>query len=68
MPRTWFDELWQSVCFGNQPKVRPVGMSPERYRWLLVDEFVSNFNKYRAKTFTPSDLICVDESISRWYG
>ena len=68
MPRARFDELWRSIRFGDQPKVRPVGMSPERYRWLLVDEFVNNFNEYRAKTFTPSDLICVDESISRWYG
>jgi hypothetical protein len=46
---------------------RPVGMSPEQYRWLLVDEFVSYFNDYCAKTFTPSDLICIDESNSRWY-
>jgi hypothetical protein len=52
--------------FRNQPKVRLVGMSPEQYRWLLVDEFVNNFNKYHAKTFTPSDLICVDESIDEF--
>jgi hypothetical protein len=43
-------------------------MSPERYRWLLIDEFIDNFNEHRAKTFLPSELICVDESISRWYG
>jgi hypothetical protein len=43
-------------------------MSPERYRWWLIDEFVSNFNEHRAKNFVPSKLICVDESISHWYG
>jgi hypothetical protein len=26
------------------------------------------FNDLWAKTFVPSDNICVDESISRWYG
>jgi hypothetical protein len=29
MPRAWFDKFWQSICFGDQHKVRPVGMSPE---------------------------------------
>ena len=43
-------------------------MSSERYRWLLVDNHIDNFNKYRARNFIPSDLICVDESMSRWYG
>ena len=27
-----------------------------------------NFNEHRANYFTPSDCICVDESMSRWYG
>ena len=35
---------------------------------MLVDNFVSNFNRHRAATFVPSHLVCVDESISRWYG
>lgn len=43
-------------------------MSSEPYCWLLVDGFVEAFNLHRRQTFTPSDLICVDESISRWYG
>jgi hypothetical protein len=29
---------------------------------------VNNCSEYCAKTLTPSDLICVDESISFWYG
>ena len=43
-------------------------MTSERYRWLLVDGFVDRFNTHRARYFIPSELICVDESISRWYG
>ena len=35
---------------------------------MLVDDFVLAFNEYRAKNYSPSDRICVDESISRWYG
>jgi hypothetical protein len=43
-------------------------MSPKWYRWLLVDEFINKFNEYHAKILTPSDLICVNESISHWHG
>jgi len=42
--------------------------SSEVYRWKLVDDFVAAFNEHRANFFYPSDLICVDESMSRWYG
>jgi hypothetical protein len=43
-------------------------MSHETYRWMLLQDFVDNFNEHRATTFNASDLICVDESMSRWYG
>ena len=33
-----------------------------------MDVFVKRFNDYRAENFIPSEIICVDESISRWYG
>ena len=35
---------------------------------MLVDNFVHNFNNYRASNFIPGSTICVDESIVRWYG
>jgi hypothetical protein len=55
--------------WSEQPDVCPEeGMSSEKYRWLLLYGFVERFNEYRAATFTPSKHICVDESISRWYG
>jgi hypothetical protein len=35
---------------------------------MKVDDFVLRFNKHRRLYFSPCDRICVDESISRWYG
>ena len=68
MGRVCFDELWTSVRFSHQPAVRPEDVSSEAYRWSLIDGFVAQFNHHRAANFIPSEFICVDESISRWYG
>jgi Transposase IS4 len=68
MNRKRFDEIWKNIRFAYQPTEKHPDMSSERQRWLLVDGFVKNFNDHRKETFIPSDLICVDESISRWYG
>jgi hypothetical protein len=68
MSRHRFDLLWTTIWFSRQPDVRPQHMSSEAYRWLLVDGFVDEFNRYREQNFSPLDLIFVDESISRWYG
>jgi len=35
---------------------------------MLVNDFVENINEHRRFYLSPADLICVDESISRWYG
>ena len=68
MPRKRFDDLWMCIRFSEQPPNRPSEMTSEQYRWRLVDDFVKNFNEHRAQKFFPSDEICVDESMSRWYG
>ena len=68
MSRNRFDELWKHIRFSEQPDERPEGMSSETYRWKLIDDFVKNFNDHRETMFIPSSRICVDESISRWYG
>ena len=68
MSRNRFDVLWRCIRFGEQPVERPEGMTSEKYRWLLVDAFVENFNNHRATNFEPGTHICCDESISRWYG
>ena len=68
MLRKWFDDLWMCIRFSDQPCNRPSEMTSEQYRWRLVDDFVKNFNEYQAQIFSPSDEICVNESISWWYG
>jgi hypothetical protein len=42
-------------------------MSSERYRWMLVDDFVDHINAYRSATFFPGDALEADESVIRWY-
>jgi hypothetical protein len=68
MPRSRFDDFWSNLKFALVPDEHPPGMSHKRYCWLLTDTFVANFNQHRAEKFQRSDFICVDESISRWYG
>ena len=68
MSRTRFDTLWRYMRWSYQPRQRPDGVSSERYRWMLVDDFVKHFNDHCTATFIPSSFLCVDESISRWYG
>jgi hypothetical protein len=68
MSRNRFDDLHKSVRWSEQPPNRPDGMTHSSYRWMLVDGFVNRFNQFRASSYIPSDRICVDESISRWYG
>ena len=68
MSRQRFDDLWRYIVWSEQPTVQPEGMSHEKHQWMLVDGFVHQYNRHRETDFIPSDLICVDESISRWYG
>ena len=35
---------------------------------MLVDDYIVNFNKNRARNYHTSDSICADESMPRWYG
>ena len=68
MSRKRFEEIWASLTFSTVPKVRSSTMSSAEYRWKHVDDFVDLFNKHRRANFVPSELICIDESMSRWYG
>ena len=65
MARKRFDLLWQWMVWSDQPEIRPETMKHSQYRWKLVDGFVKRFNDYRAQSFILSEMICVDESISR---
>jgi hypothetical protein len=68
MSRSRFDILFVHMRWSEQPPSRPPSMSSEAFRWQLVRDFVDRFNEHRASRFVPSGTICVDESISRWYG
>ena len=68
MGRERFDHLWSAIRFSDQPAEREPDEDSSVYRWKLVDDFVKHFNEYRAGTYSPSDCLCVDESICRWYG
>ena len=35
---------------------------------MLVDDHIARFNKNLDRNYHPSDPICLDESMSRWYG
>jgi hypothetical protein len=68
MSKNRFDDLWSCCVWSMQPSERPEGMTHEAHRWMLVETFVGNINAHRKKYVKPSDTLCVDESIARWYG
>jgi len=68
MSRQRWDDLWRHMEWSYQPVNRPDGMSSEHYRWCLVQDFIDRVNEHRVSFFHPSNMICVNESISRWYG
>ena len=68
MTRDRFNDISRTMVWSVQPSQRPEGMSSETYRWLLIQDFVSNFNEHRSQFFSLGWLICVNESMSRWYG
>ena len=63
-----FEDICRYLRRSKQPKETPAEMPHSTWRWVLVDDFVNNFNKYQALYYVPSYLICVDESMSKWYG
>jgi Transposase IS4 len=68
MSKRRFYDFHSSVRYRDQPAERPAAMSSERYRWHLIDDFVRRFNEHRLQSFSPLDIVCVDESMSKWYG
>ena len=68
MSRHRYDDLLRYMVWSLQPEERPAHMSHQTYRWMLVQNFVDLFNDHRKNFYSPSSLICVDESMSRWYG
>jgi hypothetical protein len=46
------------MLWSTQPSDRPEGMSSEAYGWMLVEDFVKNFNDRRASLFSPGWQVC----------
>lgn len=65
MPSHRFETLRSCLRFSSAGGTRD---SENCNRWALVDDFVKAINQHREMFVTPSELICVDESMSRWYG
>jgi len=40
----------------------------EQSRWDLITEFVDSINAHRDAHVSPSEYICVDEPMCKWYG
>ena len=68
MSRQQFDDMWRFMEWSYQPPERPDDMTSEHYRWRLIQDFIDRINEHRVNHFSPSEIICVDKSISRWYG
>lgn len=67
MSRNRFDNILRCCRFSHVPSDRGA-LSSSEYRWKHVDGFVNSINSHRAQKFTPSECICVDESMSKWDG
>lgn len=65
MPFHRFQMIRSQIRFSDNGNHEDDG---EANRWGLVDDFVAAINEHREMYVTPSELICVDESMSRWYG
>ena len=62
-----FDMMWRNVQWIHNTDVQGEVTSHEDHRWKLVEDFVNPFNDYCTQIFSPSDLICDNESISQRY-
>jgi Transposase IS4 len=68
MSRNRYDAILKHLVWSLQPAEKAPNQSSEDYRWMLVSEHVDALNEHKRNYFTPSEIICVDESMSRWYG
>lgn len=62
-----FESILSNLTFSNCPDAQGDLTSAE-HRWMHFDDFARSFNDKRRVVFTPSQWLCVDESISRLYG
>jgi hypothetical protein len=49
-----FIDICTTIRFLMQPETKLDDILSKKYRWMLVDGFIRNFNQYRASNFIPS--------------
>jgi len=65
MSRRRFDALWSCMTFSHQ--TGGADDASKKRRWQLINDFIVSINDHRASRVSPSDLICVDEFMCKWY-
>jgi hypothetical protein len=66
MPRKRFGDIWSSLTYSRQAE-RADDEGLVAHQWRLVSHFAETLHSHRAAYFSPSELVCVDESMSPWY-
>ncbi len=61
--RNHVDDIWYAIRWSCQPPEQPHGTLSEWHHWMLVNNHVTNINKYRAKTFVPGDHLEADKTV-----
>ncbi len=41
-------------------------MSSESYCWMLINNFIANYYKYRKRMFVPSNHVEADKMVIQW--
>ena len=62
MSRHRFEEILSYISFSA------IVLPPADDRWAEVEGFAKAITAHRHAVVTPGETLCVDESISRWYG
>ena len=65
--RTRFRALFSCLAYSTQPD-EDACLSSVEHGWSLINDFVEAFNDHRRRHVTPSERLCVDDSMIRWYG
>jgi len=66
LSRFRFDALWSCVAFSEQTSGGRD--ESEQSRWDFSTDVVDSINAHRDAHVSPSEYICVDESMCKWYG
>ena len=64
MARDRFEALWKHLKVSSHRRDEANTIT----RWAPADEYVYAFNGSRSESLFLGESICVDKSMSRWYG